>query len=125
MKKSTIILLIVFTAFGLSGCLKDPSATISIDKAEVAIDEEVTVTLSNVENYTCIGWRVDFNGETTQIAGGTGGDQTYSLSFKSTGEATISALVKNCKKSDDKNLDACICEKNHITTTYDVMVTIK
>ena len=122
--KNTLFTVAVLLTMALSGCLKDPSASISVDKSSVSVDEAIIITLTDLENYTCIGWRVDFDGDFTEISGGSGGDLTFALSFQSAGEATITALVKNCKKSDDGNLDGCYCEKNHITTPYEVTVTI-
>ena len=122
--RKTSFIVAAFIAIVLSGCLKDPSASISVDKYSLSVDEAILITLTDLENYTCIGWRVDFDGDFTEISGGSGGDLTFALSFQSAGEATITALVKNCKKSDDGNLDGCYCEKNHITTPYEVTVTI-
>ncbi len=124
MYKSLYLIIFGLLTLSLTSCLKDPSAQIEIDKTTVAIDEPVTVTLSNAENYTCIAWGVVFDGEFTDIAGGSSDDLTFSVSFDKIGEATIMAIIKNCKKSDDKE-DLCVCEKNHPAASYEVMVTIE
>ena len=100
----------------LSSCLKDPGTpVVTANKSTVGVNEEVTLTLSGVENYTCLSWARTSGVDYTLISGGTKDDLTMKVKFGSTGTCTIQAAVKNCK-------DGCIgeCRNEYAETTITI-----
>ena len=95
---ATLISVIAITL--LSGCLKDPgNPVITASKSTVAVDEELTLTLTGAENYTCLEWHQnDGDGvEAVTVSGGDEDNLTWTVKFGSTGTSTLRVAVKNCK----------------------------
>jgi len=92
----TIAGLLIVTFF--SSCLKDPGTPVlTANKTTVAVNEEVTFTLSDVENHTCLLWYKKSGVDYTVVSGGTKEDLTMTVKFTTTGNCTVEAAVKNCK----------------------------
>ncbi|MEQ8471421.1 MAG: hypothetical protein RIC35_09555 [Marinoscillum sp.] len=106
---STALLVTLFTS-----CEKDPSSEVSISKTSLSVDEQVTVTLSNLENVTCTDWGINFDGDYTVISGGGGNDLTFTVSFQSVGEASIYANPNFCKKKKIIDKAECSCEEGRV-----------
>jgi len=89
-----------------TGCLKDPGdPTLSASKTTVAVNEEVTFTISGAEDFTCLRW-----GSTigyTVVSGGGNSDKTITVKFTSAGSTTMQVAVKNCKKDADPCSGKC------------------
>lgn len=106
--------MLIVTTF--SSCLKDPGKPVlTASKSTVAVNEEVTITLSGAENYTCLRWYKNSGIDYTLVSGGTEDDVTMKIKFASTGTSTIQVSVKNCK-------DGCIgeCRDEYAETSITV-----
>ncbi len=99
-----------------SSCLKDPgNPVVTASKSTVAVNEEVTLTLSGAENYTCLQWRCDNCPDYTIISGGTEVDLTIKVKPTVAGTYNFETAVKNCK-------DVCTgkCRDEYAKTTITV-----
>jgi len=110
----TVINLMIL--FSFLSCLKDPGEPVlTASKSTVAINEEVTLTVSEVDNYTCLLWQfVDIDNYTI-TSGGNEGDLTMRIKFEVSGIYTIKVAVKNCN-------DGCIgkCRDEYAETSITV-----
>jgi hypothetical protein len=107
MKKLNLFIAIVsILSISLTSCLKDPgNPVLTASKSTVAVNEEVTFTLSGVENYTCIFWNIIGNNTIPDyevVSGGCGTcsppDKTITVKFTSAGTVECATRVKNCTK---------------------------
>ena len=96
LKFLTLAIILIVTS--LTCCLKDPGTpVVAAGKSTVAVNEEVTFTLSGADNYTCLVWLKLSGPDYTLVSGGTNQDRTMTVKFTGTGTATIQISVKNCK----------------------------
>ncbi len=124
MKKLVVILFFIGLCASMS-CRQEPTGSISVSKSAVGVDEEVTVTISDAKDYTCVRWGVISDSpDFVDVIGGGTDELSWTLKFSSPGTATITATLKNCKKSDDKD-DLCSCEKNHTSERFEIMVVVE
>jgi len=117
MKKLNLFIAIVsILSISLTSCLKDPgNPVLTASKSTVAVNEEVTFTLSGVEkgkDFTCLSWGHSVNTSAyTVVSGGCGTcgplDETITVKFTSAGSQEIGVLVKNCKQVCGGKNDKC------------------
>ncbi len=114
LKFLSVVAILIITSF--TSCLKDPGTpVVTASKSTVATNEEVTLTLSGAENYSCLQWFKTSGIDYTLVSGGTNTDLTMKVKFATTGSSTIQVAVKNCK-------DGCIgkCRDEYAETSITV-----
>ncbi len=117
--------LVLIGLLGTMSCRKEPLGSISVSKSTVAVGEEVTFTIHDAEDYTCVRWGVISDSpDFTDVSSVTTSDLTWTLKFDAPGTATVFATLKNCKKSDDPD-NLCSCEKNHTSKRFEIIVEVE
>jgi hypothetical protein len=81
----------------ITSCLKDPGTPmVSADKTTVSVNEEVMMSLTGIDSYTCLEWRTTIGGPEYTIVDGGNGKENIKVKFTTTGMSEWTAAVKNC-----------------------------
>lgn len=99
MKTIIFSLLLMILMIGSTSCKKevigDPVLTLSA--TTVSTDQELTITLSGVEQTNCHTWIKVSGPDYTTVSGGGEKDKTWTIKFNGTGTAVIQCSADYCR----------------------------
>ena len=108
MKKAHLLLVFVVIAIFATSCVKKPSEfTITYDKDTVRVNEPVTFTINDLEDYMGLNWYcsgydpIESNAKFISKSYGGTSDLTWSLEFLASGESYVQVIADNQGKETD------------------------
>jgi hypothetical protein len=121
MKQSLLaVFTLVLSAILFTGCLEEPGdVALTANKTTVAVDEEVTLTLSGVENSTCVVWSQSGGPSFIEVNPISANAMSVTVKFAATGTVKMMAAVQNCKKGGDGCTGTCKGETAEINVTVE------